>query len=119
MRLLLTSFALMLLMASNAPAAQEFQTVRDQDRFFDLIVGRDLTRFGIRVKVTPDGGIVGRAFGRSVTGNWQWSDGYFCRDLYYGGRDLGANCQEVKVSGRTIRFTSDRGEGIYADLTLQ
>jgi hypothetical protein len=119
MRLLITSFVLTLLLASHAPAAQEFRTVSEQERFNELIVGRDLTRFGIKVKVTPQGEIVGRAFGRSVTGNWQWSDGYFCRTLFFGDRDLGPNCQEVKVNGRTIRFTSDRGEGIYADLTVQ
>lgn len=118
MKIAMTSFAMTLLFASQAPAAQEFQTVREQDRFVQLVNGRDLTRFGIRLKVTPDGEIVGRAFGRKVSGNWQWADGYFCRSLYYGERDLGPNCQEVKVSGETIRFTSDRGQGIYADLTL-
>jgi hypothetical protein len=119
MRIVLTSFVLSLMLASTAPAAQEFQTVRDQSRFLELVVGKQLTRFGIRLNVTPDGEIRGRAFGRPVTGNWQWSDGYFCRDLYYGERDLGANCQEVKVNGRTVRFTSDRGQGIFADLTLE
>jgi hypothetical protein len=54
-----------------------------------------------------------------VTGDWQWTDGYFCRTLFYGERDLGPNCQEVKVQGATVRFTSDKGQGIYAELTLE
>ncbi|MGI1662362.1 dihydrodipicolinate reductase [Palleronia sp. KMU-117] len=119
MRIVLTSFVLSLMFATTAPAAQEFQTVREQDRFVNLVSGRELTRFGIKLTVTPDGEIRGRAFGRPVSGNWQWSDGYFCRTLFYGDRDLGPNCQEVKVQGETIRFTSDRGQGIYADLTLE
>ena len=41
------------------------------------------------------------------------------RASYYGNRDLGPNCQAVKVRGNTLRFISDRGEGIYADLKLR
>jgi hypothetical protein len=33
--------------------------------------------------------------------------------------DLGFNCQLVQVNGETLRFTSDQGQGIYADLTLR
>lgn len=119
MRFLLTSIVLSFMSVSSALASQEFQTVREQSRFVELVAGKQLTRFGISLNVTPDGEIRGRAFGRPVTGRWQWSDGYFCRDLFYGERDLGANCQEVKVNGRTVRFTSDRGQGIFADLTLR
>jgi hypothetical protein len=119
MRIILTAIVISLMSVSTAPAAQEFQTVRDQDQFVKLVSGKELTRFGISLTVTPDGEIRGRAFGRPVTGDWQWTDGYFCRTLFYGERDLGPNCQEVKVQGATLRFTSDKGQGIYADLTLE
>ncbi len=99
-------------------SAQEFQPVRDQSAFVKVVTGRALTRFGIRLEVTPTGEIRGNAFGRPVTGAWRWSDGYFCRDLAWGERDLGPNCQEVRVDGETVRFISDRGTGIYADLRL-
>ena len=104
---------------TGATAAFGFQVVSDQSRFVELVKGKQLTRFGIRLTVTEDGSILGRAFGRNVTGNWRWLDGFFCRDLYYGSRDLGPNCQQVKVDGSTLRFTSDRGAGIYADLELR
>ena len=107
------------LFLSDGAAAEQFQPLRDQRAFVGLIEGRDLTRFGIRLEVTPAGEIRGNAFGRPVTGAWRWQDGYFCRDLYWGERDLGPNCQEVRVNGETLRFISDRGEGIYADLRLQ
>ncbi|MFY9238222.1 MAG: dihydrodipicolinate reductase [Roseovarius sp.] len=107
-------------LAFSAPAkAEEFSTVQQEEKFVSLVDGRKLTRFGINLDVTPDGRIVGRAFGRDVTGAWKWNAGYFCRDLFWGDRDLGPNCQMVKVQGNTIRFISDKGTGQFADLRLQ
>lgn len=104
---------------TTKPALAEFSVVTSRAEFENLVSGRELRRFGIRVTVTPQGEIVGRAFGGDVTGQWTWQDGYFCRDLYYVGDDLGYNCQLVQVQGETLRFTTDRGHGIYADLTLR
>lgn len=99
--------------------AGDFAHVLDKSTFMTLIEGRQLTRTGIRLDVTPDGQIRGKAFGRPVTGAWQWKAGYFCRDLYWGKRDLGPNCQAVKVQGNTVRFISDKGAGEFADLVLK
>ncbi|MFD1509188.1 dihydrodipicolinate reductase [Lacimonas salitolerans] len=101
--------------------AEEFQTVRDRGTFLSIVQDRNLNIpfWGIRLEVQPDGRIRGEALGRPVSGMWQWQGDYFCRDLMWGERDLGANCQEVKVQGQTVRFTSDRGEGRFADLTLR
>ncbi|MET4104159.1 hypothetical protein ABIE58_003609 [Roseovarius sp. MBR-78] len=107
-----------LLLISGAARA-EFAPVTERHRFVSLIEGRDLTRFGIRLEVTPDGRIRGRAFGRDVTGAWRWTEGYFCRDLYWGSMELGANCQAVRARGNTLRFISDQGTGQYADLVLR
>ena len=114
-------FALVCLLGSLAvPShAEGFAQITDRNAFVSLVEGRELTRFGIKLDVTSDGQIKGRAFGRDVTGAWQWRSEYFCRDLYWGTRDLGPNCQAVKVQGRTIRFISDRGAGEYADLVLR
>ena len=111
--------ALVCLLLIAPPAlAEGFQTVRDRGTFVSLVQGKSLKRSGIALTVTPDGQILGRALGRPVTGAWRWQGGYFCRDLFWGKRDLGPNCQQVQVQGRTLRFTSDRGAGMYADLTL-
>ena len=107
------------LLLSETAVAEQFRPLRDQGSFVGLVEGRDLTRFGIRLEVTPEGEIKGDAFGRPVTGAWRWQDGYFCRDLYWGERDLGPNCQEVQVSGETLRFISDQGKGMSADLRLE
>ena len=111
--------ALAALWLAAPAAAEEFEIVSSRDNFLSLIEGRELTRMGIRLQVTSDGQIVGRAFGTPVTGAWNWNGGYFCRDLYYGEEDLGPNCQQVAVRGETLRFTSDQGTGRFADLRLR
>ena len=65
------------------------------------------------------GYFAGRAFGGPVTGQWRWENGYFCRDLFWNDTDLGYNCQLVQENGPTLRFTSDQGAGMFADLTLE
>ncbi|MDG4650550.1 dihydrodipicolinate reductase [Roseibacterium sp. SDUM158017] len=107
------------LLSAGEGAAEEFDQVSSRDTFVSLIEGRELRRFGIRLTVSPDGRIQGRAFGAPVTGQWDWDGGFFCRDLYWGSENLGFNCQLVQVDGETIRFTTDQGQGIYADLTLR
>ena len=102
----------------GAANAEGFVRLTEENGFRDVVEGRDLKRFGIRLQVLDDGQITGRAFGQKVTGAWRWEGGYFCRDLFVGGDELGANCQQVEIRGNTMRFTSDRGEGIYADLRL-
>ena len=98
--------------------AEGFQRIDDKSDFLKLVAERDLTRFAIRVRVTETGDIVGRAFGQSVSGDWVWRDGYFCRSLFWGSQNIGDNCQTVEMRGDTLRFTSDRGAGQFADLKL-
>lgn len=116
MRGLILSFALL---AAPVVAQAEFSPVTERSQFVSLIENRDLTRFGIQIKVSADGDIKGRAFGRDVTGAWKWDGDYFCRDLYWGSMELGANCQAVRRNGATLRFISDQGTGQQADLYLR
>jgi len=114
--------ALLTVVLFSAPPlmADTFRSINDRDSFVNVIKNRHLKRLGITLKVSEAGQIAGRAFGRSVTGQWQWSDdGYFCRDLYFGEEPLGPNCQLVEINGSTLRFTSDKGDGNYADLRLR
>ncbi|MFN3825261.1 MAG: dihydrodipicolinate reductase [Pseudorhodobacter sp.] len=99
--------------------ANEFSNIRAKDEFVSLVNGKALTRFGITLNVLPSGQIAGRAFGQPVTGAWRWSNGYFCRDLFFGSRDLGPNCQLVQKNGDTVRFIADEGRGEFADLRLK
>lgn len=99
--------------------AMAFEPVKTRDAFLAAISGKALTRMGITLDVTSAGQIRGRAFGKPVSGAWQWRDGYFCRSLYFGTRNLGDNCQLVQQRGDTLRFTLDRGAGDFADLRLR
>jgi len=102
------------------PLWAELVKVEDQRKFVQLINGKTLTRPLVKLTVSPDGRIDGRASLWNIEGTWSWQDGYFCRDLFWGGDALGYNCQEVQASadGR-IKFTSDRGAGDSAVFSLR
>ena len=103
---------------AGTAALAETVRINSQSDFLAIVQGKALTRLGIALEVTSDGRITGRAFGSPVSGAWVWRDGYFCRSLYHGERDLGDNCQMVELRGSRLRFTSDKGAGIHADLRL-
>lgn len=103
---------------SAQPVSAEFAKVESETQFKQLVSGKTLTRPLVKLEVSPEGSISGTGLTWDVTGNWSWRDGYFCRELFWGGSDLGYNCQEVKVRENRIRFTSDRGTGDYADFRL-
>jgi len=117
---MMKSLALAALLAAPLPAlAEGFSPVREKAEFVGLVSGKSLTRFGISVNVSPKGAIQGSAFGTPVTGNWNWKDGLFCRDMAFGSKEIPANCQLVERKGSTLRFTSDAGKGDSADLRLK
>jgi len=115
----LTLSALCAAAALVATPALAFEKIKSKSEFMKVVQGKDLTILGISVNVQPNGAIGGKAYGRPVKGEWNWRDGYFCRDLFWGEMDLGPNCQEVRVNGNTIRFQSDKGTGRYADLRIR
>ena len=117
--LAIAGLGLGLIVGPRTAQAEEFRVVDSDTRFVALIEGRELRRLGIRLTVTPTGEIQGRAFGGPVTGQWRWENGYFCRDLFWNDTDIGYNCQLVQENGPTLRFTSDQGAGMFADLTLE
>lgn len=117
--MLFAAAAALAILVPGQVEAREFQRVATEAEFSATVVGRSLSRMGIRLNVTPDGDITGRAFGRDVTGEWTWQSGHFCRTLRFGGSDLGYNCQMVLRDGNTVRFIADEGRGDFADLRLR
>ncbi|SDY20542.1 dihydrodipicolinate reductase [Citreimonas salinaria] len=107
------------LMLAALPARAEFATVQDRATFLDLVAGRTLSRPMVTLKVTPDGAISGQGALWQVTGAWTWREGYFCRDLNWGGDALGYDCQVVLARGDTIRFVAERGRGDQAEFKLR
>ncbi len=88
------------------------------EQFVGVVQGKTLTRPFVNLEVTQDGRIQGMGARWEVEGSWSWRDGYFCREIFWGGDPLGYNCQEVRAQGNRIRFTSDRGSGDTAVFRL-
>lgn len=116
MRALVLTSCFVMAMASAAQA--ELKKLNTFEEFVSYVQGKTLTRPLIKLTVSKDGRIAGRGARWDVEGNWRWKDGYFCRDLYWGGDALGYNCQEVRANGDRIKFTSDRGAGQSATFRL-
>ncbi|MFN3969839.1 MAG: dihydrodipicolinate reductase [Gemmobacter sp.] len=116
---MIKSFAVATALLAASPALADFNRVSSKGDFVGLVSGKALTRMGVTLKVLPEGKIEGRAFGQTVTGAWNWNGGLFCRDLTFGRRNLGPNCQVVQKKGDTIRFIADEGRGDFADLRIR
>ena len=119
MRIVSFFFCVLLFSFISSGARSEYLVIKDKNTFIATIKDKTLKRPLIRLEVTEDGKITGRAAMLSVTGQWKWENSYFCRDLFWGSRNLGYNCQQVSRSGKKIRFTSDKGEGDFADFTVK
>jgi len=101
------------------PAWAEYSKVDRAEDFLALVKGKELRRPLIKLEVSEDGQISGYGASWPVEGNWTWTDGYFCRDLFWDGDPLGYNCQKVEANGNRIRFTSDRGAGDSASFRIR
>ena len=106
-----------MLIASQISASEI--TVSSRSDFEDLVINKKLERFLISLSVTKDGKIKGSAAARSVTGDWDWIDDFFCRSMLWGAREIKYNCQKVTFDGRRLRFVSDQGKGQSASFALR
>lgn len=97
----------------------EAQRITDKETFLNIVVDKTLARPFVSLQVSPDGKIDGNGVGRKVTGDWSWNDGYFCRTMFWGSRELSYNCQSVDKVGDKLRFTADKGAGMTADFSLR
>jgi hypothetical protein len=113
------SGSVLAILVAATPAFADFRPIHEESMFRALVEGRELTRFGVRLEVLPQGQITGRGFGMRVGGEWEWRDGYFCRTLEFGQSGDPYNCQLVLQDGNTLRFISDQGQGDQADLRIR
>lgn len=102
-------------------AASHAAPITKESEFLAALDGKTLSIpiYTLRLNVLPDGQIVGRALGIKVTGDWAWQDGYFCRTMTWGSRDIPYNCQLVERTDRGLRFTTDKGAGNSAEFRLR
>ena len=113
----------LILVTAAAPAAADSSVaVKDQATFLSLIDGKELRNFlyGVRLNVLDNGEIDGSAIGWPIEGSWTWQDGFFCREMSWGGDPIPYNCQLVEARGDDrLRFTVDQGAGDSASFRLQ
>ena len=96
-------------MAGQVSASETIITNRSD--FENLVIEKKLKRFLISLSVGSDGKIKGSAAGRNVTGDWDWIDGFFCRTLLWGKRELKYNCQQVTFDANDCALFLIEGKG--------
>ena len=113
--------AITLALTAMPAAANNYQPISDQATFLSLVDGKLLRNrlYGVRLNVLNNGQIQGSAIGWDITGTWSWENGYFCREMNWGGDPIPYNCQLVEWDGSLLRFTVDRGAGDSAAFRLQ
>lgn len=113
--------ALIAALPASTAVAQDYRQVSDQSEFLSLLSGKNLTNrlYGINLTVSSNGTISGKGGGWDVTGTWSWQNGYFCREMSWGGDPIPYNCQLVEVAGNDMRFTVDQGAGDSASFRLR
>jgi hypothetical protein len=96
-------------------ASAEYAAVQDRNEFMRIVGGRTLvlTRPGIvrpvTIQVERNGSLTGEARGYELNGDWQWTDGQFCRQIDWSGFKVRFSCQAISKDGDTLKFVSDRG----------
>lgn len=116
-----TLFLSLGLSLAASAAVADYVPVTDEATFLQLVEGRELRHrfYPITLSVLPDGQVSGSAVGWGVEGTWRWEDGFFCRELFWGGDPIPYNCQLVEIDEDVIRFTVDQGAGQAAAFRLR
>lgn len=119
---LISSLAILSVLAPLPALANDYRTISDEAAFLDLVADKEL-RLGIlaiRLRISADGTIAGSAAGWDISGSWNWQDGYFCREMDWSGMPIPYNCQLVEARGtEEVRFTVDRGAGESAAFNIR
>lgn len=103
-----------------APAWAAWQQINDANSFSSNVVGNsyadaDGNWFRFNANGTLDGG----SFGRSLTGNWQFSRGMACFNRSMDGTALPSDCIVVLTSGNQLVTVRDQGRGKQTVYTRQ
>jgi hypothetical protein len=121
MKATLMTAALALVMTTTGVFAQGYQEITDKTAFLTTMGGKNLSNrlYAVNLAVRPSGQIAGSGAGWEITGTWSWQDGYFCREMFWGGDPIPYNCQLVEFNGQEMRFTTDQGLGDSASFRLR
>jgi hypothetical protein len=121
MKAIVTATTLALVLTATAATAQTYQAISDKATFLATMGGKNLSNrlYGVNLAVAPSGQIAGTGAGWDITGTWSWQNGFFCREMNWGGDPIPYNCQLVEFNGQDMRFTTDQGAGDSASFRLR
>ncbi|MDD9724565.1 hypothetical protein PVV74_03755 [Roseovarius sp. SK2] len=100
-------------------SASDFERVETKAEFDRVIVGRKAVASWGWVISQPNGTVVGQVDGEKAAGSWEWKNGFWCRTISFGSKDMPHDCQAVFHKGSTAIFIRDKGQGDQVVLTLQ
>ena len=94
------------------PAFAEFKKIKTEAQFQKQVVGAKISNNGTWLVLSNDGKLTGKtAKGDKMNGVWKWNQGFFCRNLLIGKKELGSDCQVVAIDGNEVQFTREQGKG--------
>ncbi len=112
MKAKIAACAAMVLAATSLPAAA-WERITTEEAFLANVAGRTITTAdGNTFTSHPDGRVTGQWAGQTMTGRWEWHQGFWCRNVRLGNNpETGTDCQMVELRGDQVRSTRDQGRG--------
>lgn len=101
------------LMACATPALADFKRITKENDFRAQVVGKVYTNNnGDWFRWNADGSISGALKNKqSFTGAWNWQRKFLCRNIRVGSKELGTDCQVIRVDGTTVQLIRKKGKG--------
>ena len=99
---------------------ESLKRIKTEEEYRARIVDRTFVNDkGDWVVAKADGSMTGQFGGKTFSGKWLWSGGYWCRNGTLGGKEIGSDCQVIEFDGRTMRNVRKQGKGNAALFTVQ
>jgi hypothetical protein len=111
MRFSVIGIAAVALAVSTAASAQNFKQIRTEKAFRESVVDRKLLSELGWMRVMSNGKVEGHILNQNFRAAWVWANQMYCRNAVLGKRDLGTDCQVVKLSGDQVQFIREYGKG--------
>jgi len=109
----ITAMAITATMIAGPALADDFKRIRKEADFRSLVVGKTISAGSGYLTLHADGRLTGAGSQGALIGNWKWSRKFFCRNLNIGGKNIGSDCQVVKMAkdGKSVMFIRQMGKG--------
>lgn len=84
--------------------------IATREAFVNTAAGRTVANADTSVTITRDGRITGITHGNTISGTWEWRDGFWCRTITQP-VVTDEDCQVWIVEGNRLTVIRDRGTG--------